>query len=344
MGKCFTAADIRECRNEGDTSPALPPQVPTDPTDPTVLNIGYVDCDGKCIPQGERISLCPEFSDGSNVPTDGEGHPVVPRVRAARTGEPLFPTSATHGPDQLIGIEDDSGNDYPFNPSTGKFTVELGQAQLLDCTGDLLPGNSRVPGCPVFSDGSPVPVNPSNQPIIPLPTAMQDPTFIRQGNFNTFIGYDPGPWVTPSPAPLNSLVVASGTIGTITNPDPVNNAIIVGTGQSDAVCALESPIPDLDRSFSIEFQVSFDGITWQKVHENGWSVRSTSAVGLGGPIHQALGKNVSAQALVAPSSVTTVLYRVMLNDFNTSAATPPPQVALRIANFQWRLHSAHDVS
>lgn len=180
---------------------------------------------------------------------------------------------------------------------------------------------------------------------VTIPPPVSQIQYIKQGNFNFAPFYDPGAGGTPTPGPLGSLSVASGPVGTITNPDPLNSAIIVGSGQSDAICALETPVPDLDRSFSIELQVSFDaGGTWQKIHENGWTTRSKFATGLADTIEGRIVKNVEAQGEIGPGASITLLYRVMVNDFNISAAAVPPQVALKIANFQWRLWTAENVT
>ena len=93
---------------------------PRSESDPNVVLAGYVDCDGEDITPCSEIPRCPEYSDGTEVPSDGNGHPVINRVRVANlSGRPLYPVDGTHSPDQMIGLSRSDGQPAEFDPDTG---------------------------------------------------------------------------------------------------------------------------------------------------------------------------------------------------------------------------------
>lgn len=93
---------------------------PRDPADGDAVQFGLKDCDGNAIDNCDEISRCPKYANGTDVPTDGNGHPVIPRVRVAnKPGEPLYPESGGNDPDQLIGLSRSDGAPAEYNPATG---------------------------------------------------------------------------------------------------------------------------------------------------------------------------------------------------------------------------------
>lgn len=345
--------------------------------------------------EGDQVSGCISDTDGNptsygpapDAPDPGNvtgPSPIMSRVRVNRTTEPVLPYSGTNHPDQLIDIVDATGAEVPFNPSTGTFTV---QGVLTRCNdGNPLPSGAQVPGCLlfadgspvpmdvdnhpiipnplvrcdngqpvtgpipnclVFSDGTPVPVNGDNQPVIPVipPIPVVNPHYTRYGIENFVTGFSPGYGNTP-PIPVGgNTVVAQGTGGTIVNPDPVNSAFLMAFGESQALCSLDSPIPNLDRSYSTEWMVSFDGgATWQKLHENGWAVRSTSATGAASPQWATFSKSMQARAIIPPGGSVTITWGIRLNNYNIFPSAPPGEVTCTVGNVQWQLWTADNVA
>ncbi len=112
-----------------------PPE--TDPYGVPLVQAPLVLCgpDGLPLCAGDAVSGCISDSDGVGTvygpaptanSTPGAGpSPIMSRIRANRTGQPVFPYTATAGnkPDQLIDIRTFEGTDVAFNPTTGRFTL-----------------------------------------------------------------------------------------------------------------------------------------------------------------------------------------------------------------------------
>lgn len=180
--------------------------------------------------------------------------------------------------------------------------------------------------------------------IVPDPPII-NPQYIRQGLTNFAPLWQPGPGNSPPIAPFGNSIIVQAPALTITNPDPINAAILILSGESSAVCALESPPLNQDRSYSTEWVVSIDtGFTWEKLHEVGWAVRSTGATGLATPIVNHFSKSTDFQTLLPPGGSVNVLWGVRLNNFTFIPTTLPPEMALTIGNIRWRLWSAEDVA
>lgn len=278
------------------------------------------------------------------APGNVEGSsPMMSRVRANRTGEPVLPYSTAHHPDQLVDITQ-HGEEVPFDSATGTFDTNPPRVRL-DRPGEPLLPTSGTNGpdqlLNITVGGVNVPVSGATFQLPAYPeAAVVHPHYVRCGTFNFAPMYDTGgPGGTPSVPPLSSQVFNPTFAGNVNNPDPNNPALLVVTGQSDALASVLTPVYDTEAAWAVELVCSFDGnVTWHKIHENGFAVATS-------PLRVAhVSKNDTAYHILPPSGSVTVNAGVRISHHSGVAlGSLPGQLVLQIASFDWHLISANSV-
>jgi len=269
--------------------------------------------------------------------------PMMSRVRANRTGEPVLPYSTTHHPDQLVDITQ-HGEEVPFDSATGTFNTNPPRVRL-DRPGEPLLPTSGANGpdqlLNITIGGANVPVSGATFQLPAYPTVPPTPVYhTRYGTFDFAPMYDTGgPGGTPAVPVFGNAVFNTMTVGTVTNPDAAHPALLVVGGQSDAGAYAVQPLADTPAAWGVELVCSFDGGgTWHKIHENGFNVRTSPLRG------GSVAKNDQAFHTMAPGASVVLTAGVRISHHSgTELGALPGQLVLTLASFDWEIHSADTV-
>ncbi len=163
---CNCVEYIQRCDSGVDDPPFVYRDLPHRPGLPNEILVQgpLLDCDGQAICEDDKISRCPIHNDGADVPTDGKGHPKIPRTRVNRTTDcgttPLLPAvtgSAVPGAngDQVFDIrakaDPNNGSSVNYNCTTGTFEVFSRAMCVRSGTPDTITVTTDEDGCAVVS-------------------------------------------------------------------------------------------------------------------------------------------------------------------------------------------------